>query len=78
MDRRLSHLLAAPTDGQPALATRRAFSIEFDRRGLFVSLGRFDGYLCAEPESAWSFLREPGSFDAQVWRLHLIVSRVPL
>jgi hypothetical protein len=61
-------------DREPA---RRSFSVELDRRGVFITLGRWDVYLCAEPESEWQLLREPGGFDAQAWRLHLIVSRLP-
>lgn len=49
-------------------AKRGAFCVEVDRRGVFVSVGRRDVYLCTEPEPAWSFAREPGGFDTQMWR----------
>jgi hypothetical protein len=52
---------------------RRRFSAEFDRRGLFLTFGRFDVYLCTEPEAAWSFLRDRRGLDSQFWRLHLII-----
>jgi hypothetical protein len=54
---------------------RRRFSAEFDRRGLFLTLGRFDVYFCTEPEAAWSFLQDRYGFDWQFWRLHLIVDK---
>jgi hypothetical protein len=54
---------------------RRRFSAEFDRRGLFLTFGRFDVYLCTEPEAAWSFLRDANGFDGQFWRLHLIIDK---
>ena len=53
------------------------FSVELDRRGLFLRLGRVEAYLCAEAEGAWVFYREPGGFDAQAWRLHLVVGTAP-
>ena len=81
MDRNLRLLLAAANDDDFAMeappAPRRRFSIEFDRRGIFVSLGATDAYLCREPDSAWRFLRETDGFDAHAWRLHLIVAKVP-
>jgi hypothetical protein len=82
MDPKLNHLvLVAANDlgfePQNLPAKRRAFCIEIDRRGMFLSLGGRDAYVCAEPHSAWSFVREPGGFDTQMWRLHLIVSRAP-
>jgi hypothetical protein len=80
MDRNLRLLLAAANDdGFVAEATplRRRFSIEFGRRGIFVTIGSMDVYLCGEADSAWSFLREPGGLDVQAWRLHLIVGRAP-
>jgi hypothetical protein len=58
-------------------ASRHRFSIELDRSGLFVRLGRTEAYCCTEPERAWAFVREPGGFDAQAWRLHLIIGRIP-
>lgn len=58
-------------------ARRHRFALELDRRGLFLSLGRVEAYCCTEPESAWLFQREPGGFDAQAWRLHLMVGRTP-
>jgi hypothetical protein len=39
--------------------------------------GCFDAYLCTEPDTAWTFTREPGGFDAQLWRLHLIIGTLP-
>jgi hypothetical protein len=56
---------------------RRRFALELDRRGVFVRLGRTETYLCAEPDSAWILQREPGALDAQAWRLHLVIDRVP-
>lgn len=61
----------------PAGRGRRRFALELDRRGAFLRLGRVEAYVCFEPDRAWSFLRDPGGFDAQIWRLHLIVGRVP-
>jgi hypothetical protein len=70
--------LVASTSHPPALPRgRRSFSAEFDRRGLFLNLGQFDAYVCFEPAPAWFVRREPGDFDIQAWRLHLIVSRAP-
>jgi hypothetical protein len=74
-------LLAAANDDHRAKwaapAFRRPFLVEVGHRGLFLHLWRFDAYLCAEPDAVWSFMREPGGFDVQLWRLHLIVGRVP-
>jgi hypothetical protein len=58
-------------------ASRRRFSVEIDRRGVFAHLWRFDVYLCAERESVWTAQREPGGIDVQLWRLHLMASRAP-
>ncbi|HEV7264094.1 MAG TPA: hypothetical protein VGN83_04130 [Falsiroseomonas sp.] len=81
MDPNLKLLLAAANDTDPRrrvpAAGRGRFGVEFDRRGVFVRFGRRELYLCTEPDSAWTFLREPGGFDAQAWRLHLIVAPVP-
>jgi hypothetical protein len=81
MDAKLRLLLAAATDDDvrawDAPPSRRPFLIEFERRGVFAQLWRFDAYLCTEPDTAWTFTREPGGFDMQVWRLHLIVGTVP-
>ncbi len=81
MDPKLRLLLVAASDPdferRAAPVSRRGFSVEVDRRGIFVALWRFDVYLCAERESAWAVVREPGSIDVQLWRLHLMVSRVP-
>lgn len=81
MDHNLRLLLAAANDdsfaADAAPARRRRFSIEFGRRGIFVSFAGTDAYLCGEPDSAWSFIREPGGFDAHAWRLHLIVGKAP-
>ena len=74
-------LLAAANDdafiGPTAPLPRPAFRVEIGRRGVFLHLWRFDAYLCAEPEAGWSLSRETGGFDCQLWRLHLIVGRVP-
>jgi hypothetical protein len=56
---------------------RRRFALELDRRGVFLRLGQTEAYLCAEPEGAWAFAREPGALDAQAWRLHPVVGRIP-
>jgi hypothetical protein len=81
VDSNVRLLLAAANDdeftGWAAPAPRRPFGVEIGCRGLFLQLWRFDAYLCTEPEGAWSFIREPGGFDLQVWRLHLLVGRVP-
>jgi hypothetical protein len=61
-----------------SVSRRRRFSVEIDRRGMFAHLWRFDVYLCAERESAWAVEREPGGIDVQLWRLHLMLSRVPM
>lgn len=62
-----------PTDSRD----RRGVSAELDRRGLFLRFGRMEAYLCVESYRAWLFYREPGGFDAQAWRLHLVVGRAP-
>ena len=81
MDANVRLLLVAANDSRPdpviAPAKRRAFSVEIGRRGVFMTLGPFDAYLCTEPEKTWFAMREPDCFDAQLWRLHLILSRVP-
>jgi hypothetical protein len=81
MDPNLKLLLVAANDTgfRPAGLARRQgrFAFEVGRRGIFARLGRFEMYLCTEPDSAWVFLREPGGFDAQAWRLHLIAGPVP-
>ena len=64
------------TDGLAASRPRR-FSAELDRHGLFLRVGWVEAYLCTKADRAWSFWREPGGFDAQAWRLHLVVGRVP-
>lgn len=61
----------------PKPAKRSRFSVESGRRGLFLCLGRLEAYLCIEIEGAWNFWREPGGFDVQAGRLHLIVGRAP-
>ena len=61
----------------PKSATRSRFSAELDRRGLFLRLGRIEAYLCAEADRAWGLYREPGGFDAQAGRLHLIIGTAP-
>ena len=79
MDPNLRLLLAAsehPEELRPA-PRRRAFGLEVGRSGIFLRLGRTEAYLCTEPDSAWTWLREAGGLDAQAWRLHLIVDRVP-
>lgn len=58
-------------------APRRRFSIELDPKGLWLRLGRTEAYLCIEPEGAWTLMRETDGFDAQAWRLHLILGKVP-
>jgi hypothetical protein len=77
MDPKLRLMLVASNDLNCSALTfaprKRRFSAEFDRRGLFLTLGRFDLYLCTEPEAAWSFLRDRHGFDWQFWRLHLII-----
>jgi hypothetical protein len=77
VDPKLRLMLVASNDlNCSALAQiprRRRFSAEFDRRGLFLTFGRFDVYVCTEPEAAWSFLRDGRGFDGQFWRLHLII-----
>ncbi len=55
----------------------KLFSVELDRRGLFLRVGRIEAYLCTEADRAWSFCREPGGFDLRAWCLHLLVSKVP-
>jgi hypothetical protein len=60
-----------------AASRARAFSVELDRRGLFLRIGRVEAYLCTEADRAWSFCREPGGLDAQAWRLHLVVGAAP-
>ncbi|WP_372617152.1 hypothetical protein [Falsiroseomonas sp.] len=81
MDPNLKLLLAAANDMDPGMrvptAGRSRFALEFGRQGIFARFGRIEMYLCTEPDSAWTFLREPGGFDAQAWRLHLIVAPVP-
>jgi hypothetical protein len=72
----------APADdailgGASVRPAARRFAVELDRRGVFARLGRVEAYLCIEPDSAWSFLRESDGFDSQAWRLHLIVGRSP-
>ena len=81
MHHNLNALLAAAADAAPSevwlASRRRRFSLELDRRGLFLRLGGVEAYLCAEPQAGWSLRREPGGLDAHAWRLHLIVGRVP-
>jgi hypothetical protein len=81
MDRKLRLLLVGPNDcrieAREPPTRRRPFSIEIDRQGVFVCVGQFDAYFRAERDTAWYIQREPDGFDAQVWRLHLIVGRVP-
>ena len=77
MDRSLLRCIAGSGGETTLPPARRRFSVEIDRRGVFATIGRYDAYLCLEPEAARSLQREPGSFDGQLWRLHLIVSRVP-
>jgi hypothetical protein len=81
MTNQLRALLAASDrldiDGSGVARPGRRFSIELDRRGLFLRLGATEAYLCREAEGAWFVQREPGGFDAQLWRLHLVVGRVP-
>jgi hypothetical protein len=62
---------------EPAAWRGRRFSAELDRRGLFLRLGQVEAYLCVEEYGAWMFYREPGGFDAQAWRLHLVVGKAP-
>ncbi|MGK7870952.1 hypothetical protein [Falsiroseomonas sp. E2-1-a20] len=77
MDPKLRLMLVASNDLNCSALThaprRRRFSAEFDRRGLFMTFGRFDVYLCTEPEAAWSLLRDRHGLDLQFWRLHLII-----
>ena len=81
MDQKLRLLLVAANEnerfGDDVEERRRAFSVEFDRRGVFVTLGRFDTYLCWEPDSACFWRVEQGALDAQLWRVHLMVGAVP-
>ena len=84
MDQRTNQLHAmlgaadrAHVDHLTPFGRRRHFSVELDRRGLFLRLGRTEAYLCGEPEGAWYCRSEPGGVDAQAWRLHLVVGRVP-
>lgn len=78
----ISRVLIPATDGscrsaEPTPWRGRGFSAELDRRGLFLRFGRVEAYLCFEEYGAWMFYREPGGFDAQAWRLHLVVGRAP-
>jgi len=81
MDPNVRLLLIAANDSAPRTMVRppkrRAFSVEIDRRGVFATLGPFEAYLCGESEKAWFVVREPDCLDVQLWRLHLILSRVP-
>jgi hypothetical protein len=82
MDPNLRALVAAAessgwTEDDPAPAARSRLAVELGRRGLFLRLGRVEAYACFEPDAAWAFWREPGGFDAQAGRLHLIVGRAP-
>ena len=81
MDPNLRTLVAAAeranwTDELAASRPSR-FSVELDRRGLFLRLGRTEFYLCAEAERAWGLYREPGGFDLHLGRLHLVAGRSP-
>ncbi len=73
--------LPAPANdigGPPATPrANRGLSVELGRRGVLVSLGGVDTYLCFEPEAAWFAHREPAGCDLQLWRLHLMVGRAP-
>jgi hypothetical protein len=81
VNRNLDALLAAAENSdwtnEPVTEKRHRFSVELDRRGLFLRAGRVEAYLCTETNWAWTFHREPGGLDAQVWRLHLITGRAP-
>jgi hypothetical protein len=81
MDPNLRALVAAAEASdwceEPIPPRRRRFSVELDRRGLFLRVARTELYLCAEANGAWSAYREPGGFDLQMWRLHLVVGKVP-
>lgn len=74
-------LLAAANDdefiGPTAPLPRQPFRVEIGDRGVFLHLWKFDAYLCTEPDAGWSLTREAGGFDCQIWRLHVIVGRVP-
>jgi hypothetical protein len=69
MTNQLRALLAASDrldiDAGGLARPRRRFSVELDRRGLFLRLGGTEAYLCREPSGAWFIQREPGGFAAQ-------------
>jgi hypothetical protein len=81
MDQKLRLLLVAANENErfdeEIEDRRRAFSVEFDKRGVFVTIGRFDTYLCWEPEGACFWRVEHGALDTQFWRMHLMVGSVP-
>jgi hypothetical protein len=80
MNQNLRALVAAESaawSDEPTTPRRSPFSVELDRRGLFLRFGRVEAYLCTEVDGAWTFYREPGGFDAQAGRLHLVVGTPP-
>ena len=52
-------------------------SVELDRLGLFLRLGRVEVYLCTEADRAWGCRHGPDGFDLRASRLHLVVGTVP-
>ena len=60
-------------------AASRRFSVEVDRHGAFVRLGRAEVYARVDrygPRS-WGIFREPGAVEVEAGRLRVTLSRAP-